>query len=440
MRNLMSALISGVILASVTFGWAEARPAKAVGAMTCGTATCHSAEKPWPNSSVTQREFVTWKEKDPHAKAWNSLQTEKAREIASGMGFGNPTGAPLCISCHSYKPKASEIETTFDHTIGVSCEGCHGPASNWLGVHQAGLYFYQRNVDEGMYPTTDPRKRAELCLSCHVGTKDKFVSHQMLALGHPRLPFELGFYSWFSEGTPGRISNYAHFEVDDDYLQRKPWPFGVRVWAIGQAIQARQLLSLLVHPEVGDKGLFPEFAFFKCHSCHNAELSGPGSAGSLGLPRLNDANLFFVEVAAGLVDRRLQSAIRQEIQALRSAEGLGWPAIRQVSRRLNGRLEQLITRLENHRYTVRDTTRAIRAISDGAQRGVFSSYIAAEQAVLAAGSLVDEMEKLEELTPAQAEAARSAISRGLAAFVSVDQYRSGELLAALRDVARITTQ
>ncbi|MEM8698273.1 MAG: hypothetical protein AAGF44_03840, partial [Pseudomonadota bacterium] len=118
----------------------------------------------------------------------------------------------------------------------------------------------------------------------------------------------------------------------------------------------------------------------------------------------------------------------------------GWPAIRAVARRLNGRLEQLISRLESHRYRVRDTERAIRAIVRGAEQGVFSSYIAAEQAILAAGSLVDELERLEELSPSEAQAAQSAISRGLAAFVSVDQYRSGELLTALRDVARITTR
>lgn len=437
---MLRLLVALPFLALMMVTPAQAGPAKAVGAMTCGSATCHSAEKPWPNSSVTQREFVVWKEKDPHAKSYETLTGGKAQGISRKLGLGDATQAKLCLSCHTYNPAPEDIETTFDHTLGVSCEGCHGPASNWLGVHQTGLYFYQRNIDEGMYPTTDPRKRAELCLSCHVGTNKKFVTHRMLSVGHPRLPFELGFYSWFSEGKPGQVSNYSHFKVDDDYLQRKPWPFGVRVWAIGQAIQAKQILSLLVDPKVGTNGAFPEFAFFECHSCHNAQLDGPGSAGTLGLPRLNDANLFFVEVAASLVDRKLASSIRAEIQALKSAEGQGWEAIRSVSRRLNGRLEQLVTRLEGHRYTVRDTQRALKAISSGAERGVFSSYIAAEQAVLAAGSLVDEMEKLEELSPKQISAAQSAISRGLAAFVSVDQYRSGEFRAAMKDVARITTK
>ncbi|MEM9736332.1 MAG: multiheme c-type cytochrome [Pseudomonadota bacterium] len=443
MRNAASAFLTIVTLGvamAMSVGGADAGPAKAIGAMTCGSSTCHAAERPWPNSSVTQREFVTWTAKDPHAKSYQTLTTSAAQNISRQLGLGDATKADLCLSCHSYVPKPEEIETTFDHTMGVQCEACHGKASEWLGVHQTGLYFYQRNIDEGMYPTTDARKRAELCLSCHVGTPEKFVTHNMMASGHPRLPFELGFYSWFSEGTPGRVANYSHFRVDDDYLQRKPWPFGVKVWAVGQAVQAKQLLTLLVHPEVGDKGLFPEFAFFKCHSCHNAELGGLGNPGTLGLPRLNDANLFFVDVAAGLVEPRLASSIRSEIQALRAAEGQGWPAIRQVAGRLKGRLESLITRLEKHQFTEQDTKSALRAIANGAERGVFSSYIAAEQAVLAAGSLVDELDKLKELSPAQADAAQSAISRGLAAFVSVDQYRSGELRAALNDAARIATQ
>ncbi|MEM7176274.1 MAG: multiheme c-type cytochrome [Pseudomonadota bacterium] len=435
----MTRVLAGLLVTLLVVGAipAKADPAKAVGAMTCGSATCHSAEKPWPNSSVTQREFVTWLEKDPHAKAFATLKGKPAQRISRKLGLGDATRAPLCLSCHSYNPAPEQIETTFDHTLGVSCEGCHGPASNWLGVHQAGLYFYQRNIDEGMYPTTDPRKRAELCLSCHVGTRDKFVDHEMLAVGHPRLPFELGFYSWFSEGTPGKVSNYAHFEVDDDYLQRKPWPFGVRVWAIGQAIQAKQLLSLLVDPKTGSNGAFPEFAFFKCHSCHNARVDGPGAAGTLGLPRLNDANLFFVEVAASLVDRRIASTIRADVQALRRAEGKGWPAIRSAAARLNGRLQQLVTRLEAHDFTPADTKRALKAIADGARRGVFSTYIAAEQAILAAGSLIDELEKLEELTPAQSDAAQSAIARGLASFISIDRYDARSFRAAMNDISRI---
>lgn len=411
----------------------------ALGAESCGQSTCHSATNPWPNSSVSQREYVVWKEKDPHSKAYETLGTPRAVQIAQKLGLGSANKAPLCLSCHSYNPPSDQTEPGFDHTVGIGCEGCHGPSSGWIGVHQAGLYFYQRNVDDGMYPTTDPTKRAELCLSCHVGTQNKFVTHRMMSVGHPRLPFELGFYSWFSESTPGKPSNYAHFTVDDDYLQRKPWPFGAKVWAIGQTVQARQLLVLLTDPKVGNKGLFPEFAFFECQSCHGAELNGPGVVGTLGLPRLNDANLYFVQVAAGLVDPTLSAQLKADVARLRAAGGSSWPEILSASQALEGRLTRLLAVLQTHEFTPDDTRRALQAIADGARQGVFKTYAAAEQAVLAAGSLIDELEKLKELSPAAAISAQSAIRKGLAAFTSVESFRSADLNAALTEVARLST-
>ena len=197
-------------ICAVSFGFGTAQSAiahdvQALGVVTCSQSTCHNAEKPWPNSSVTQREYAVWREKDPHAKAYRILQSSKAKQIARNLGYKSATGTKLCLDCHSFNPTQKHREQTFNQTDGVQCEGCHGPASNWLGVHQTGLYFYQRNIEEGMYPTTDPTKRAELCLSCHMGTKTKFVNHEMFAAGHPRLPFELGFYTWFSEGTPGAV-------------------------------------------------------------------------------------------------------------------------------------------------------------------------------------------------------------------------------------------
>ena len=150
---------------------AEAHDVKALGATTCSQSTCHSADKPWPNSSVTQQEYVTWKQNDPHAGSFQTLQTRKAKAIARDLGYSSPTSTKLCLDCHSFNIAPDHREDTFNQAEGVTCEACHGPASNWLGVHQTGLYFYQRNIDEGMYPTTDPTARAELCLSCHMGLK-----------------------------------------------------------------------------------------------------------------------------------------------------------------------------------------------------------------------------------------------------------------------------
>jgi hypothetical protein len=416
---------------------ASAHDVTALGATTCGQSTCHSADKPWPNSSVTQREYVVWREKDPHAKSFNTLQTKKASSIARNLGLGSPTSAKLCLDCHSFNIAPDHREATFNQADGVQCEACHGAASEWLGVHQAGLYFYQRNVDEGMYPTTDPVARAELCLSCHMGTPEKFVDHRMFVAGHPRLPFELGFYTWFSESTPGRTTGYAHFSVDDDYLQRKPWPFGVRVWSIGQAIQMRKLMELMVNPKTGQEGLFPEFAFFECHSCHNTGLDGASADSQTGVPRINDSNAYFVQLAATLVDKRLAGQLRSDIARVRGAAGSSWGNMRSAAGTLKKRLDLLVRKLKAKEFSDRDTRFALNQIAAASNRGLFKGYYDSEQAILAAGSLVDELDKLEVLAPGQAVAAQAAIRNGLNAFVSVDNYRPRQLRAALNEAARL---
>ena len=151
--------------------------------MTCGESTCHSASIPWPNSSVSQREYIVWRERDPHAKSYQTLTTERARNIAAAVGQGAPTSSAKCLGCHAFVPE--QAEETYSVEDGVSCEACHGAASAWLGVHTSGLYFYGANLEKGMYPTTDAAARAELCLDCHVGEGDRFISHDMMAAGHP---------------------------------------------------------------------------------------------------------------------------------------------------------------------------------------------------------------------------------------------------------------
>ena len=51
------------------------------------------------------------------------------------------------------------------------------------------------NVAHGLYPTNDPVAQARLCLSCHFGNKDKFVTHRMMGAGHPRISFELDTFA-----------------------------------------------------------------------------------------------------------------------------------------------------------------------------------------------------------------------------------------------------
>jgi len=416
----------------------EAVPGNTMGATTCGQSTCHSANIPWPNSAVAQNEFTQWQIKDPHSGSYKTLTSKKARRIARFTSQGDPTQSAKCLGCHAFQVPKIRQEQSYDITEGVTCEACHGPASGWLGVHTAGLYFYSKNVEKGMYPTTDPTARAKLCLSCHVGDGDKFVSHSMMAAGHPVLPFELGFYSWFTKSNPGDRAGYVHFKVDDDYLQRKPWPFGVKVWAIGQVAQAKAILELVTDPKNSPRGLFPELALFECQSCHQSA-KGSGAYGPT-LPKIKAANLLFSEFAAKIVDDRLAARLRSNIRSLRASPGISWGAVIGSSRRLKKTLGEIEIALESHNFTIDDNTETLARITKAYMRGRLHGYESSEQAVLAVGSLVDELDRLETLSVPLAAEAISATQRGLMAFKNQDVYSRTTVHSTMRDIAQIIAQ
>ena len=82
-----------------------------------------------------------------------------------------------------------------------------------------------------MYDTRDLIKRSERCLSCHLGTSEKFVDHEMIAAGHPDLTFELNL---FSAVMP------RHWKEPADNGWR-----GVQEWGVGEAVQLQKGLERL---------------------------------------------------------------------------------------------------------------------------------------------------------------------------------------------------
>lgn len=432
---LAAAVTSALALVSLPAAAVELPVGVALGASTCGASTCHASGTPWPNSSVSQNEYSVWRERDPHAQSWIVLQSRRAEAITARLGWGDATKARQCLACHALPLPPEKVEATYDLKDGVQCEACHGPASAWLGVHTAGLYFYGENLANGMFPTTDPQKRADLCLDCHIGDGKRFVSHSMYAAGHPPLSFELGFYSWFTKTNPENRAGYAHFTVDDDYLQRKPWPFGVKVWALGQVIQARRILALVADVQYGPKGLFPELALFECRSCHRSQ-KGPGVP-RVALPRVKSANVLFAGFAAELVDPRLAARIRSDSEAIRVASEESWEAVIAASAAMKRTLDEVERRLAAHDFSVEDNKASLRRIAGAYLDGRLVEYEAAEQAVLSAGSLVDELDRMDALPPAEAAAALEAMARGVAAFRTATEYAQSDVRASLGEIARI---
>src|SRR5258705_232097 len=140
--------------------------------------------------------------------------------------------APKCLACHTLYSSPEQKGRAFEISEGVSCENCHGPASAWLGPHTTRAWAHDKSISLGMYDTRNVIRRTEKCMECHLGTKDKFVDHEMIAAGHPDLFFELDS---FSAVIP------RHWKVPRESEPDKPaedgaW-VGVREWSTRQGAQ-----------------------------------------------------------------------------------------------------------------------------------------------------------------------------------------------------------
>ncbi len=124
-----------------------------VGSEVCGR--CHDG----PGAGYQYSKWLLSK----HARAYASLSLPEAKEIARISGVPvDPTKSPLCLGCHSTASHAEpwEIEVTFRRELGVQCEGCHGPGSEYLEVHQ--LKNRKLSEERGMHFPT----KAD-CMICH---------------------------------------------------------------------------------------------------------------------------------------------------------------------------------------------------------------------------------------------------------------------------------
>ena len=234
---------------------------KHMGVASCATSVCHGKLAPQPNENVALNEYRVWTQDDRHSQAYRTLELPESKRIAANLGLPSAATAKICLDCHADNIPSDKRGPKFQISDGIGCEACHGGAEKWLDSHAAESATHKDNLTRGMYPSEQPLKRAELCLSCHLGTKDKFATHTIMGAGHPRLSFELEAYT---------TNQPAHYIVDADYNQRKGKIDGMNLWITGQIENARRSLMLLQTDLFHSEGMmFPELAFYDCHSCHH---------------------------------------------------------------------------------------------------------------------------------------------------------------------------
>ena len=174
-------------------------------------AACHSAPSPiYQNRGLTRfvrlvesNEWLRW---DKHAYAYQLVRLDKpkqksnelSREITTKLNYKDGDFERNCLTCHAglnANEDYSNRDVKLDLELGVRCESCHGPGSeytkrehhqqtSWRGLKP------EEKSELGMWDLTSPSTAASVCLSCHLGNiaENRFVTHAMYAAGHPVLP------------------------------------------------------------------------------------------------------------------------------------------------------------------------------------------------------------------------------------------------------------
>ena len=429
-RSLVRAALLGLLALFALQAGAQVLPDKSrdrtLGVVTCASALCHGSIASWNGSPVNQNEYVVWSRLDKHARAYQLLLNEKSRRIAANLALPQPAHqSRVCLDCHAHVP--ANPAPAHKVSDGIGCEGCHGPAERWIAAHTEPDASHRGNLAQGLYPSDQPLARARLCLSCHFGTADKYVTHRIMAAGHPRMSFEM---ETFTNLQP------AHFKVDADYVARKGNVDGVRIWAIGQAVAVGTQIDILLDPRRGRDGAFPELTLFDCHACHHpmadTRWKPVGSFGrsiSPGLVRLNDSGMLMLRLILRQIDAPLGERFVQAVVQLNHAVA-GNGDLAERARDVKALADEAARRIASVGVT-RDNLRAMAlALVDDGIAGGYADYAGAEQAAMALGSVVNTLHKLGQLPSA------ASLNQGLAqlraGLVQDEAYRPADFQNRLR--------
>lgn len=411
------------------------------GVATCAGSTCHGRAE-GNGAVVRQDEIATWQEPSSpsgaHSRAYAVLGGRRGQQIATSLGLGNAQSAPACLGCHSTYAPVGQRGAKFTLTDGVGCESCHGASGGrWLAEHYALPATHASNVAAGLTPLDNPKARANVCLDCHYGSSKpgQFVTHAMMAAGHPRVSFELDLFSALQQ----------HHTVDGDYTARKAAPNGVRFWAVGQAEAVRRSTSLFAQPKFAFEGAFPQFYFYDCHSCHRTISDGPQRKLTFetnparpipfGNPPFNDENIIMLSAVAGALVPGEAEAFRSASRDFHRAMGQGPAEARAAAQALSGRAGALSDALSARSYGNADAFKVIAIIAGEATAPRFTDYAGSVQAVMAVDTLLNALVSEGRITQGAAAGIRGDIARAYKAVDEPNAYRPADFRSALKSAA-----
>ena len=407
-----------------------------VGVATCSGSTCHGRTEA-TGKIVRQDELRIWQEESSpagaHSRAWRVLTEPRSKAIARRLGIGEATTAPMCLGCHATPVPRGARGVRFQVSDGVTCEGCHGAAGGWLSSHYAVGASHSANVARGMVPLDNPRARAAQCLDCHFGSADpgQFVNHRIMAAGHPRISFELDLFSTLQQ----------HHNEDADYAARKGRANSVQMWAIGQAMALDRALSLFSNSVRGSEGVFPEFYFFDCHTCHRRISDNPTFEPTAvdnpirqiprGMPAFNDENMIMLAAAARAISPQLAQRFDGDSRAFHQSMAKDRAATIAAAARLRQSASALSSAFARTPFGRGQVFDIIDTITSNAIALRFTDYAGSVQAVMATDTLLSSLVNSRQVSSQSAQAIRTDINAAYRAVRDPNSYDPREFQASL---------
>jgi hypothetical protein len=400
-----------------------------LGVATCSGSNCHGAAQRPRNSAVPGNEYLIWSKQDKHRNAYTVLFQDRAIKIARVLGLPDAANQKLCLDCHADDVPANLRGAQFQLSDGVGCEACHGGASGWLGIHISGA-THQQNLAAGLYPTEQPVARAEKCLGCHYGDETRFLDHRLYGAGHPRLAFELDTFTAIEP---------AHFVVDPNYIARKGRITDVQVWATGQAIALARRMEAVLDKRHAPRGLWPEFSFFDCQSCHH-EYGAYARATTTGLApgsvKFNDANEVMLKVIATRVAPAAATALSEHMMALHKATLDDWAAVEREAAAVRTAAQSLVGEFARHDFTGDDMRALADALIALGAANADAEFSYDEQITMALEAIVAGLKSSGDIGGQQSATIDSAMKAVYAAFTSEAGVRQDGFVQALKGLQR----
>lgn len=404
-----------------------------LGVASCAGSTCHGRGEA-DGAVVRQNELMTWQDESSpagaHARAYRVLLEPRSQEIARRLGIGPAHQAGECLACHSDAPAATMRAGKHALSDGVGCEACHGGSSGWISSHTGVGVSHADNVAQGLLALEKPQVRAAVCLDCHFGGEgDQFVTHRIMAAGHPRISFELDLFTALQR----------HHDEDADYAKRKTVAAPATMWAVGQAMAVERAASL--YASRGSDGVFPEFYFLDCRTCHRAFsdsksmratwIANPGRPIPSGYPAFNDENMIVLASAAKVAAPDLATALDRDSRAFHASFSRDRAANRAAAVQLAGTARRLADRFDGAALGRAQILAMLDDVLSGATAARYTDYQGGAQAVMAVDSLLNALAAANAGDRRAVAGMKGDVDRAYAAVRDANAWRPADFRAAL---------